>query len=95
MSKKKGMFGWLGFGQKEQQNTEEVHADNPAVDKAEQVDSQHLTDEHLPEQATLWGNRPGTVLVCMFGRSPDRPSLYVRTVPGQYKLPCRVGHLEF
>ncbi len=46
------MFGWLGFGQKEQQNTEEVHADNPAVDKAEQVDSQHLTDEHLPEQAS-------------------------------------------
>ncbi len=45
MSKKKGMFGWLGFGQKEQQNTEEVNADSPTAVEPEKLDS-----EHLPEQ---------------------------------------------
>jgi fused signal recognition particle receptor len=49
VSKKKGMFGWLGFGQKEQQNTEEVNVDDPGLEHPEKLTEDHSTD-NLSEQ---------------------------------------------
>lgn len=45
------MFGWLGFGQKEQQNTEEVNVDDPGLEHPEKLTEDHSTD-NLSEQET-------------------------------------------
>ncbi len=43
------MFGWLGFGQKEQQNTEEVNVANQGLEDPEKLTADHSID-NLSEQ---------------------------------------------
>ena len=45
------MFGWLGFGQKEQQNTEEVNVGDSGLEHPEQLTADHSID-NLSEQET-------------------------------------------